>query len=262
MTHQLSTQKIWLARLWRAGFVLGLALVWETSGRLAWIDPELLPPLSRIFKMLGRLLSDHRFRGDIVITVLECLTAFLIVVPLGLFSGFSLAESPKLYKLFSPVLQLLMTVPKSIFLPVFILLFGIDFAEKVIFAIVLSYFIIVPTGIAAVQSIPSGLVAMARSFGATQSQIYLRIYLPCAMPLILSGVRLGLIFSMHGIIFAEMYASSEGIGRNILNWGESFDMERLFAAVMLVLIVTVLINETLQAIETYARRRTLSGAMH
>jgi NitT/TauT family transport system permease protein len=259
MTTALSLLDRWVIRSWRAGIVLSIAVLWEASGRLHWADPDLLPPLSQIFQMLGRLLADGRFRGDIMVTVAECIAAFTIVVPLGLVSGFALGESTRLYRMFGPALQLLMAVPKSIFLPVFILLFGIDFSQKVIFAVVLSYFIVVPTGIAAVQSISADLVTMARSFGATRRQIYWRLYLPSAMPLILSGVRLGLIFSMHGIIFAEMYASSEGIGRSILNWGESFDMVRLFAAVLMVLVVTVILNESLQAIENLSRSRFKLG---
>jgi ABC-type nitrate/sulfonate/bicarbonate transport system permease component len=260
MSMVLTRSERWSARGWRLAIVVAVALVWELSGRLHWVDPELLPPLSSILEMLGRLLQNRDFRSDILVTVSECLAAFLIVAPLGLMTGFLLGESPRLYRTFSPALQLLMTVPKSIFLPVFILLFGIDFSQKVIFAVVLSYFIVVPTGIAAVQSVPPGLVTMAKAFGATTSQIYLRLYLPSAMPLVLSGIRLGLIFSMHGIIFAEMYASSEGIGRSILNWGEAFEMERLFAALLLVLVVTVVLNEGFQALENLARRRSAAGA--
>ncbi|HTK13221.1 MAG TPA: ABC transporter permease subunit [Xanthobacteraceae bacterium] len=248
--------EIWIVRAWRLALLAALVVVWEVASRLHWVDPDLLPPLSSIFAMLGTLLRDAAFRSDILVTVVECLTAFVIVVPLGLISGFALGESKRLEKMFGLPLQLLMTVPKSIFLPVFILAFGIGFAEKVIFAVVLTYFIVVPTGIAAVHSVPSGLLLAARSFGATRAQIYARIYLPAVAPIILSGVRLGLIFSVHGIIFAEMYASSEGIGRKILDWGESFDMKRLFAGVLLILVATVILNETMQALEGWLRTRT------
>jgi ABC-type nitrate/sulfonate/bicarbonate transport system permease component len=252
--HFVSHADLWVARCYRAIFIIGLAALWEISGRLHWVDTDLVPPLSRIFSMLMRLLNDRHFRADAWITTLECLTAFAVVVPAALITGFILGEFKKINAAIGPVFQLMMTVPKSIFLPVFILLFGIGFAEKIIFACVLSFFIVVPTGIAAVQSVPPALVMMARAFGASRAAIYSRIYLPACMPLILSGLRLGLIFSMHGIIFAEMYASSEGLGRNILTWGESFDMERLFAAVMLVMIVTITINETLSWLEQFARR--------
>ena len=97
---------------------------------------------------------------------LECLVASAFVVPIGLGIGFAIGESPRLNRMFSQPLQLLMTIPKSIFLPVFILLFGIGFGQKVIFAVVLAFFIIVPTGVSAAQSVPAGLVTAARAFGA------------------------------------------------------------------------------------------------
>ncbi|HVY59820.1 MAG TPA: ABC transporter permease subunit [Xanthobacteraceae bacterium] len=245
---------------WRLLLIAAVAAIWEAAGRLGWVDPELLPPLSKIFVALWRLLEDTGFRSDLWITIAECLIAFAIVAPLGLASGFLLGERPRLEKLFGPALQLLMTVPKSVFLPVFILLFGIGLQEKIIFAVALAYFIVVPTGIAAVHAVPRGLVVAARAFGASRRQVYTQIYLPAVTPIILSGARLGLIFTIHGIIFAEMYASSEGIGRRILDWGESFQMQPMLAAVLLVLIVTVALNESMQFIERYTRSRLSLGA--
>ena len=235
--------------------VAASAVAWELAARLHWVDPELLPPLSLVLATLWQLMGDATFRADMGVTLAECLVAFVIVAPAGLVCGFLLGEAPALERLFAPSLQLLMTVPKSIFLPVFILLFGIDFPEKVIFAVVLAYFIVVPTGLAAAKSVPRGLIMVAHAAGATRPQIYAQIYLPAVTPLILSGLRLGLIFTIHGIIFAEMYASSEGVGRRILDWGEAFQMRPMLAAVLLVLVVTVLLNESMQLIETHARSR-------
>ena len=240
---------------WRLLLVGAAALLWEIAGRLAWVDPELLPPLSSIATALWHLLGDQSYRADLWVTLAECILAFIIVTPLGLVSGFLLGERPRLEKTFGPALQLLMTVPKSVFLPVFILLFGIGLQEKVIFAVALAYFIVVPTGIAAVQSVPHGLVTAARAFGASRQQIYRQIYVPAVTPIILGGARLGLIFTIHGIIFAEMYASSEGIGRRILDWGEAFQMRPMLATVLLILAVTVVLNESMQLVENYSRRR-------
>jgi sulfonate transport system permease protein len=100
---------------------------------------------------------------------------------------------------------------------------------------------------------------VARAAGATRRQTYLHIYVPAVAPLIVSGLRLALIFSIHGIIFAEMYASSEGIGRRILDWGEAFQMQPLLATVLLVLIATVAVNESMQLIEARARARLRLG---
>ena len=245
----------------RLAIVTLLAWLWELSGRNGWIDPDLLPPLSKVLAVLGKLSASREFIDDIATTALECVVASAIVIPLGLAVGFALGESSRLERIFNPPLQLLMTIPKSIFLPVFILMFGIGFGQKVIFAIALAFFIIVPSGMAAVQSVPAGLVTAARAFGATRSQIYTRIYLPAMAPVVIGGVRLGIIFAIHGVIFAEMYASSAGIGRSILAWGESFQMDYLLAAVLLVVAFTVTLNEALQAVETATRAR-FSDARH
>ena len=120
---------------------------------------------------------------------------------------------------------------------------------------VLAFFIVVPSGIAAVHSVPRGLVTAARAFGATRAQIYGRIYLPAMAPVIVGGVRLGLIFVVHGVVFAEMYGATGGIGRSILSWGEAFQMDDVLAAVLLVLVATVAVNESIQAVETHMRSR-------
>jgi NitT/TauT family transport system permease protein len=232
-----------------------VALAWEAAGRLRWVDPDFLPPLSSVLATLWRLLHDAQFLTDIRVTVLECLVAFVVVTPLALGCGFLIGESQRLERALGPALQMLLTVPKSIFLPVFVLMLGIGFVQKVVFAIVLTFFIVVPSGIAAVHSVPRGLVVAARAFGATRGQLYTRIYVPAMAPLVLGGVRLGLIFSVHGIVFAEMYGAEHGIGRDIVLWGEQFQMQYLFAAVLLVVVFTVVLNELMQLCETWSRSR-------
>jgi NitT/TauT family transport system permease protein len=189
------------------------------------------------------------------VTAAECLFAFAIVTPLALGCGFLIGESRRLERVFGPALQMLLTVPKSIFLPVFVLMLGIGFAQKVVFAVVLTFFIVVPTGIAAVHSVPRGLVVAARAFGATRGQLYTRIYVPAMAPLVLGGVRLGLIFAVHGVVFAEMYGAEYGIGRDIVLWGEQFQMDYLLAAVLLVVVFTVVLNELVQLCEAWSRSR-------
>jgi ABC-type nitrate/sulfonate/bicarbonate transport system permease component len=247
----------WLVRLAPLVFVALLAALWEVASRLGFADPRLLPPLSEVLRTLAGLLQDERFRGDLGITLSEIAVAFAVVGPLGLGVGFFLGENLPAYRMFAPALHLLLSIPKSIFLPVFIFAFGIGFLQKVIFAVTLAFFIVVLSGIAAARSVPDGLVMAARSFGATRAQIYLRIYLPAMEPLIIEGLRMGLIFTVTGVLLAEMYGSPRGIGRVIFAWGEMFRMRELFAGVLLVVAVTIICNELLRAVEEFrkARRR-------
>ena len=169
-------------------------------------------------------------------------------------------ERQRLERALGPALQVLLTLPKSVFLPVFVLLLGIGFVQKVAFAVVLTFFIVVPSGIAAVHSVPRGLTVAARAFGATPAQMFSRIYVPAMAPLVLGGLRLAFIFVVHGVIFAEMYGAENGIGRDIVLWGEQFQMDYLLAAVLLVVAFTVAVNALMQIGETWSRGRVDTGA--
>lgn len=245
----------WIVRASHLVLVAIVAGLWETASRLGWVDAKLLPALSHIIGVLFTLLQDGRFRADLAVTLGEIFAAFAVVGPLGLAAGFFLGEHRALYRTLGPALHLLLAVPKSIFLPVFIFAFGIGFLQKLIFAVTLTFFIVVLNGIAAAQSVPAGLVTAARSFGATRRQIYLRIYLPAMEPLILEGLRMALIFSITGVLLAEMYGAPRGIGRLIFAWGEMARMPELFAAVLLIVVVTIATNELIRFVEDVRRAR-------
>ena len=245
----------WVVRLSPLLFLAVLAAVWEAASRSGLADPRLLPPFSDVVRVLAGLLQDERFRGDLGVTLSEIAVAFAIVGPLGIGVGFFLGESLPAYRMFAPALHLLLSIPKSIFLPVFIFAFGIGFLQKVIFAVTLAFFIVVLSGIAAARSVPAGLTTAARSFGATRLQIYLRIYLPAMEPLIIEGLRMGLIFTVTGVLLAEMYGAPRGIGRVIFAWGEMLRMRELFAGVLLVVVATIIGNEILRSIEEFRRAR-------
>jgi ABC-type nitrate/sulfonate/bicarbonate transport system permease component len=243
----------WLVRLSPLLLLLLLACLWEAASRLGWTDPRLLPPFSEVMGVLGRLLQDPRFLGDLSLTMQEVAVAFLLVGPLGLGVGFVIGESELANRAFGPLLNLLLSIPKSIFLPIFTFAFGIGFLQKVVFAVTLAFFIVVLSGIAAARSVPEGLVQAARSFGASRLQIYLRIYLPAMEALIVEGLRMAMIFTITGVLLAEMYGAPHGIGRLIFAWGEMAKMPELLAGVVLVIALTVILNEFMRLIEDLRR---------
>jgi len=235
-----------------AGYLTFAAVLlggWELAARLAVVAAELLPPLSTVCAILWRFLHDPAFISDLELTASEVGIAFLIAAPLAISTGFLLGERLHLAEAFNPVVHFILAVPQSIFLPVFILAFGIGFLEKVLFGVTHAYFVIVVNSFAAVRSIPRPLVAAARVFGATRAQIYTRIYLPAMLPLILTGLRLGMILCIIGVLLAEMYASRRGIGRLIFTWGEGYQIPELLAGIVLVSVLTIAVNETMRLAE-------------
>ncbi|HEX8164592.1 MAG TPA: ABC transporter permease [Beijerinckiaceae bacterium] len=239
--------QIVLARLALLALVVG---AWEWLPRAGVVNPRLLPPLSDVLAMLGQLLGRPQVHEAISVTAAEVVVAFLIAVPLGAAIGVLIAESDYLGEVFRPILFYVFSIPKSIFLPMFILVFGIGFGQKVAYAAFSTTFVVIMSAAAAIESVKADHILVARSFGATRSQILRRVYVPSMLPVLLEALRISMIFNLTGVMIAEMYASRTGIGHLIANWGENFQMRQLFAGVILVALVAVLFNETVRFLES------------
>ena len=229
-----------------------LALVlagWEFLPRNDIVNPLLLPPFSDVLAMLGKLLARPQVHEAMGVTAAEVVVAFIIAVPLGATLGVAIAENRYLGDIFKPMLFYVFSVPKSIFLPMFILVFGISFQQKVAYAAFTTALVVLMSATAAVESVRADHILVARSFGATRAQILRRIYVPSMMPLLLETLRISMIFNFTGVMIAEMYASRTGIGHLIASWGENFQMLQLFAGVILLATVAILFNETVRFLE-------------
>jgi ABC-type nitrate/sulfonate/bicarbonate transport system permease component len=233
-------------------FVFGL---WETLSRIGDVDISVLPPPSMVLNIAWRLIRDPNFLTDLNITALEITVAFAIASPIAVGTGFLLEERMQLARSLNPYIYLGLAIPQSIFLPIFILAFGTGFLEKVIFGITHAYFVIAITTFAAARSVPTALVLAARVFGSTQSQLYLHIYIPAMFPLVLTGLRLGLIYCIIGVLLTEMYASRQGLGHLIFGWGEAYQVPQLLAGILLVSILTILVNESMRFVEIRVAQR-------
>ena len=242
----MSRAQIILTRLALLALVLA---AWELLPRNGIVNPLLLPPLGDVLAMLGDLLGRPQVHDAIKITAAEVLVAFLIAVPLGTAIGILIAESEYAGEVFKPMLFYVFSVPKSIFLPMFILLFGIGFQQKVAYAAFTTTFVVLMSATAAVESVKADHILVARSYGATRAQILRRVYLPSMMPMLLETLRIAMIFNFTGVMIAEMYASKTGIGHLIASWGENFQMRQLFAGVVLLATMAITFNEAVRFLE-------------
>jgi NitT/TauT family transport system permease protein len=233
----------------RLALLAAVLAAWEYLPRNNIVNPLLLPPLSNVLAMLGELLTRPQVQEAIWITALEVLLAFAIAVPVGSIIGIVIAENEYLGEIFRPIIFYIFATPNSIFLPMFILVFGIGFQQKVAYAAFSASFIVLMSAMAAVHSVKPDHVLVARSYGATRAQILSRVYLPSMLPILLETLRIAMIFTFTGVMIAEMYASRTGIGHLIANWGENFQMPQLFAGVIILATVAILFNETVRFVE-------------
>jgi len=238
--------KVVAARLALLALVLA---AWQLLPSRGVVNPLLLPPLGDVLQMLGELVQRAQVREALAVSAAEVLVAFLIAVPLGATLGVLIAENDYLGQVFKPALFVVFAIPKSIFLPLFILVLGVSFQQKVAYAAFTTTFVVLMSAAAAVESVKQDYLLVARSYGATQLQLVTRVYVPSMLPLLLETLRISMIFNFTGVLIAEMYASRTGIGHLIASWGENFQMKQLFAGVILLAAAAILFNETLRWME-------------
>ncbi len=235
--------------LLRLALLCGVLLVWEILPRVGAIDSELVPPFTDVLGALGTLLARPQLQADLAVTALEIAAAFAIAVPVGAVLGLVIAESRYLSRVFDPLLFFLFSIPKSIFLPMFILTLGIGFWQKVGFGCFSSTLLVLLSAQAAVRSVQPEHLLIARTYGASSLQLVTRVYLPAMLPILLEAMRIAVIFTFTAVILAEMYASRLGIGHEIETWGENFMMRQLLAGVLLIAIAAIGLNEAIRWVE-------------
>jgi ABC-type nitrate/sulfonate/bicarbonate transport system permease component len=234
----------------RFAIVIAIFAAWEVLSRTGIVNPRLLPSASDTLAMLGQLLQRASVRNDLVVTASEVLTAFALAVPFGALIGFLIAEKRYFAEVMKPLLFFAFSIPKSIFLPMFILVFGVGFAQKVGFGFFSTIFIVIMSTTAAVEQVKVEYLTVARSYGATSAQTAFRVYLPSMLPVLLEALRISMIFNLTGVILAEMYASRDGIGHQIATWGENFQMKQLLAGVVMIAAIAMAFNELVRWVET------------
>jgi ABC-type nitrate/sulfonate/bicarbonate transport system permease component len=237
-------------KLARFAIVLAIFALWEFLSRTGIVNPRLLPSASDTLSTLGDLLQRASVRNDLAVTAREVLTAFALAVPIGALIGYLIAEHRYFADVMKPLLFLAFSIPKSIFLPMFILVFGVGFAQKVGFGFFSTIFIVIMSTTTAVESVKVDHLKVARSYGATPAQTAFRVYLPSMLPVLLEALRISMIFNLTGVILAEMYASRDGIGHQIASWGENFQMKQLLAGVVMIAAIAMTFNELVRWVET------------
>ena len=148
-----------------------------------------------------------------------------------------------------PLVAALFPIPKIALLPLFVIWFGIDEASK--YALI-AFGTFTPTVVAtygAVDNVDRSLIRMGQSFGLSWLSIVRKIVLPGAMPGILSGLRISLAIAIILLVAAEMLGAEYGIGAYILQAGSLYDIERLFAGVVILSLIGVVVSTLIGQIE-------------
>jgi ABC-type nitrate/sulfonate/bicarbonate transport system permease component len=244
----------WRARAIQIGFVVLLVLGWIYVGEARLINPIFLPRLDRVIGELVRIVSNGTVFIYLAVTLFELFAAYALALVAGLTIGFAIGRSRFAVAVFEPLLNGIFAVPIVIFLPLFILFLGIGIESKIAFGATYAFFPIALNTIGGVGAVDDRFVTVARSLGATRWQMYKRVLLPAALPVIVSGVRIGFLIGFFSIIGSEMIAGLNGLGSQIVQLGEAMNTATMFAYILFVILIAAILNTLLSQLQSRFNR--------
>jgi len=245
----------WLRRPWLARILIVVVLfvLWEIAA-VWWVDPMFLSPPSRVFMSLKAVFDTRGVPAALRITFFELAIAFALSVAIGLAIGLAVGLRPFARQSFMPIILLLYGMPQITILPLFILYFGIGPASKIAFGVSHGVFPIIVTIIAGVQNIKPMLLVSARSMGASRWQLFRHVVFPHMIPSFFSGMRLGMTGVLLGVLLAELYVSTAGIGYFTTLFTQNFDPTRLLGLIAVLAAMAIVLNEIVRRAEVHFSR--------
>ncbi len=228
--------------------ILGL-FAWEVADKV-WINnPLILVGPSRVASAMMDLFVRGELGRHIYATFVELLLGFLLGVTLGIGVGVLMALSRTAKEILNPWVTIIYNAPIILLAPLFIAALGIGIASKVAIVFFGAVFPVLFNTYAGITTVDARLVEAVRAFGGNRAQIFFKVTAPSALPLIMTGLRLGVGRAIIGAIVSEFFGSRAGIGYLITEASEAFRTAEAFAGVVLLALGGYLTFETVKYIE-------------
>ena len=244
-----------VSRAVQATFLVTLVLLWY-FGTTRWgINPLLLPNPLKVWAELKDILGSGEYLPDLQVTLSEIAIAFLISCTSGVTLGYLISRSQYLIRVFEPLLAGIYSVPIILFLPLYVLFFGLGPGSKIAIGTTISFFPIVLNTIAGFGYVDRIFITAARSMGASDVQMFRHVLLPAAFPVILTGLRIGFTVALLSILGSETLASLAGLGHRIVHLAEAMETARMFAYIAFVVVIAAALNSRVCALERRAKRQ-------
>src|SRR5919106_6923125 len=226
-----------------------LGAIWEIAGRSG--NAHLLPPLSKVITVWIELLVSGQLFQALAVSFQALVWGFLLSVLLGVPLGLLMGRYRRLESFLNIYMTALLTVPMISFIPFLVIAFGLGLHSRVWIVFLFAFVIIAINTTAGVRNVEPGYMEMARSFGARESELFLKVILPAALPMIMAGIRLGMGRAVLGMVTSRMILAVVGFGAMLMTFGASFNSPALFATLLTIILLAV----ALLALVQYVDRR-------
>jgi ABC-type nitrate/sulfonate/bicarbonate transport system permease component len=235
-------------------FLIVLVGLWFLATTRWKVSPLLLPNPLLVAHEFWDILTSGEFIPDLRVTLTELVIAFAISSTSGVIVGYLISRTQYRIRVLEPLLAGIYSIPIILFLPLYVLFFGLGPASKIALGATISFFPITLNTIAGFGYVDKVLVTAAHSMGASDYQLFRYVLLPAALPIMLTGMRMGFTVALLSIIGSETIASLAGLGHRIVYLAEAMEMSRMFGYIAFVVAIALILNTLVSTLEARARR--------
>lgn len=248
----------WLARAGElalpAAAIALLFAAWEWGVALLGIGAYLLPPPSQVLAAIAAMARDGSLWHNTQVTLGATLGGFAIALAAGIAVGGLIAQSRLVERTVYGYLVAIQTLPKIALAPLFVAWFGFGLSSKVAVAALIAFFPIVVNVIVGLKSCDAGRIDVMRALSASRWQIFRHVQLPSALPFILAGADVAIVFALTGAIVGEFVGATAGLGYQMVLSNSQMQVPSVYG----VLIVLGGLGMLLHGAVALLRRRLLA----
>ncbi len=228
--------------------ILFFLILWEVLPSMGLFNPFFTSSPSRIWTA-AQWLFAHGLWNDILVSLGEFAAGLGLALALSLPIGLLLGWYRRLNAMFDPIVTMFNAMPRVALLPLIILWLGIGMESKVAAVFLGAFFPLVVNVMAGVRTVDETLLKCARSFGASDRQVFLTLALPSAVPFLVAGMRLAFGRGLVGVVVGEMLASTAGVGHMMSLASSTFQTDKMFVGLILLAGFGYLLTEVLKRLE-------------
>lgn len=230
-----------------------LLIAWHLLASSGSISSSYLPDprqvLSRAMQLYGDGFMGFSIAAHVFTSIARVLIALYIAIFLGIPMGFLMGRFHIMAGLFEPILDFIRPLPPLAYLPLLVIWFGIGEASKILLIFLAILFPIVVSTARAIPLVPQTMINAAKSLGAKERDVLREIYVPFALPHILTGVRIGLAAGWSTLVAAELVAATKGIGFVIQSAASFAQTDVVIYGVIVIGLVAISMELVLKAIQ-------------
>jgi NitT/TauT family transport system permease protein len=253
-------------RLWaiRAGLLALVIIAWEAlagNPKVEWalVDKFWTSQPSDISQRLVEWIAQGTLWLHLVVTLEEMAVGLVIGSVLGIAIGFLLGRNVTLARVLDPFIMAIYSIPKLALAPLFILWFGVGLEPKIVLVSTACFFLLFLNTYSGVRDVDQELIDIIRLMGASQRDLVFKVVLPSASPWILTGLKAAVPYSLIGAVVGEIMASNRGLGYLLIHAQGQYDTAGVFAAIIILMLMGLLLNEVVNRSETYLLRWKAAG---